>query len=78
MAFKFNPFTGNFDKVRGSKNQICLGSGSTKACLAFDGVDTVTLTINDAVVQTWQNQAAQPLQGNPMGLLLSLTYASDQ
>ena len=70
-----NPLTGKLDfiAVRNSSDtdsRIYLG---TDTYLGFDGINTVILVINGITVQTWSASSTHSA-GEPMGLLLSLTY----
>ena len=73
--FTFNPFTGKFDAIRNvldTTSRIYLGDTTY---LNFDGINTVSLIINSTTVQSW-TVATSHAAGEPMGLLLGLTYAT--
>ena len=66
MSFEFNPFTGQLDRTRGTSNSLCFGGG--QACFTWNGVDTLTLTINGVVAQTWTIALGQLLTESGIGL----------
>lgn len=74
MAFKFNAFTGNFDVVRNAKDTATKVYFGTGAYFTFDESDTVSLYINDILVETWTAAPTAGASGSPQGLLLALTY----
>jgi hypothetical protein len=66
MSYKFNPFTGKFDIAP---------SGYTGDF--YDSTQTKIATVQDGLIKTvvFSAVTTPPATGNPVGLLLSLTYA---
>jgi hypothetical protein len=65
MAYEWNPFTGNLDKV---------GIGVDGGDFVKNG-NTIEFWWNGTLVHSWTVVPAGNV-GKPMGLLLSLTYAA--
>lgn len=79
MGFKYNPVTGKLDLVSNP-----FRSESSDPSTANDGETIINTSDNKMKIYysfAWQDlhtlTTTTPLTGNPMGLLLTLTYASD-
>lgn len=82
---KINPSTGNLDKVRSLTDldlrYLKLDLSNIPASPTTDGFavngNTLELWWNGTLVQSWTVTPVAPvLTGQPMGMLLTLTYAS--
>jgi hypothetical protein len=70
---EFNPFTGEPDLVRADINQVQIGDADTY--FKWVAPDTLQLWVNGSVAQSWTVTPVTPTtEGQPMGLLLTLTY----
>jgi hypothetical protein len=70
--FKVNPFTSKFDEVGATDlDQIPIGDADTY--FKWVAPDTLQLWVNGALAHSW-TVAVSTTEGQPMGLLLTLTY----
>ena len=75
MGYTINGITGKFDKVTSDINNIPIGDSNTY--LKWVAPDTVQLWINGVLSHAWtatDTTPPTPGTGNPIGLLLTLTY----
>lgn len=73
MSFKLNPFTGKFDQINGYTT-VYLSNDKT-SYLTKNG-NAIELWVNSQLSQSWEKDPPAVATGNPIGLLLSLTYTT--
>lgn len=76
MSYKhtFNQFTGERDKILNAAELV--GYDGTSSFYFKENGYTVELWYRDVLVQSWTTSEPTTGVGQPMGLLLTLTYAS--